>query len=264
MPGGDAAAAPSAAAAVPAAPSKRDYAEQFKILARNTSGRATAAIVEKVLQHRHIYAFSDMLALDCVQKLRGTDSDGMLKALETFAYGRFRDYEQHKAALPSFDAVQLKKLRQLTLVSMGSASKLLTYDDMYAELGFDNDRELEDLIIASIYSELVGGKLNQAKRRFEVSWVVGRDLRPGDEDVLIDRLAGWCEQSEKVLARLQGLAEDVKAQQAIAVKKQDAQAVTVASMHAEASARPSVSAGFGGYGAAVGFGKRGPGSAMLD
>ena len=55
------------------------------------------------------------------------------------------------------------KLRMLTIVSLAHRSKKVSYASLQSELGISNVRELEDLIIDTIYSGLLEGRLDQHK-----------------------------------------------------------------------------------------------------
>jgi len=52
------------------ASTSNEFVQQFKILAKSTSGKATAAIVEQVIKHKQIYMFGEILDLPCVQNVR--------------------------------------------------------------------------------------------------------------------------------------------------------------------------------------------------
>lgn len=45
-----------------------------------------------------------------------------------------------------------KKLKHLTILTMATQKKTLPYDELMAELGLKNVRDLEDLIIEAIYA----------------------------------------------------------------------------------------------------------------
>ena len=53
------------------------------------------------------------------------------------------------------------KLRQLSLVSLAHASKKVPYEQLQLALGITNVRELEDLIIDTIYAGILEGRLDQ-------------------------------------------------------------------------------------------------------
>jgi COP9 signalosome complex subunit 7 len=194
--------------------SPQDYLEQFKLLCKATSGRATAAIVEKVVRHRHIFVFGEILELECVQRLRGTPEEPTLRMLEIFAHGELADYARER--LPVLPEAALRKLRQLTLMSLASRSKTLAYEQLFEALQLSSVRELEDLVIASTYQNLVRGKLNHAERRFEVQGAAARDVTPAELDAMIERLGSWCERSERLMVALESASTDAAARSAAA------------------------------------------------
>lgn len=63
-----------------------------------------------------------------------------------------QDFSDHQSKYLELTDSQLKKLKQLTLIHLASAEKHLSYVDLQRELGIENVRALEDLIIDSIYA----------------------------------------------------------------------------------------------------------------
>ena len=57
-----------------------------------------------------------------------------------------------KASLPELSPKQLKKLKQLTIVSLAQKEKIVSYTALQESLDITNLRELEDLVIESIYA----------------------------------------------------------------------------------------------------------------
>jgi COP9 signalosome complex subunit 7 len=194
--------------------SQQDHLEQFKLLCKTTSGRATAAIVEKVVRNRHIFVFGEILELECVQRLRGTPEESTLLLLEVFAYGSVADYVQQRETLPVLPETALRKLRQLTLISLASRSKSLAYEELFEALQLSSVRELEDLVIASTYQGLVRGKLNHAERRLEVQGASARDVTPAELDSMIERLGSWCDRSESLMVALEAASAEAAASSA--------------------------------------------------
>ena len=63
-------------------------------------------------------------------------------------------------------------------------------------------RELEDLIIESVYLGLLSGKLNQAQKVFEVAEVSGRDVRVSDIQSMLATLTSWQSSSANVMENI--------------------------------------------------------------
>ena len=70
-----------------------------------------------------------------------------------------------------------KKLRLLTVVSMATNSKQLSYKDLKEALALESVRELEDLIIEGANFSVIQGKLDQKSLHFEVDFVMARDIQ---------------------------------------------------------------------------------------
>lgn len=54
--------------------------------------------------------------------------------------------------LPEMNHEQTKKLRKLTVVSMAHQNNVVSYDVLKQELGLSCIREVEDLVISTVYS----------------------------------------------------------------------------------------------------------------
>lgn len=79
-----------------------------------------------------------------------------LNTLNLFAYGTYSQYLENRNELIELTDVMKKKLKHLTIVTMAVRNKCILYTDLLKALDIQNVRELEDLIIESIYS----GKLD--------------------------------------------------------------------------------------------------------
>lgn len=100
----------------------------------------------------------------------------------------------------------------------------MSYETLETVLNITSVRELEDLIIESVYLGLVSGKLNQAKKVFEVAEVAGRDVRRSDIDAMLNTLIGWQNKSANVMdqihLRIVAADEDNKAAAAEKAKRE--------------------------------------------
>lgn len=105
-------------------------------------------------------------------QLSESEFDKELNSLRLFAYGSYQDYcgeqplnQTHliasvtvfpTSANPSnfldLSDQQLTKLRQLSLLSMAAENRILSYQTMHTALGLATVRELEDLLIDTIYA----------------------------------------------------------------------------------------------------------------
>ncbi|KAJ2997843.1 COP9 signalosome complex subunit 7b [Globomyces sp. JEL0801] len=124
--------------------------ETFLILAKTAKGAAMVALINDVLAASDIYQFGELLDCPNVQALKDSDLHSHYMALYHFAYGNLTTYYKDPS-LPKLNDIQLRKLKQLTLVALAERK----------DLDIPNVRQLEDIIIASIYSNIIQGKLDQ-------------------------------------------------------------------------------------------------------
>lgn len=160
--------------------------EPLLLLARSTKPRGAAAanLVQQAISAPGVYFFGELFDVPGVAEL-ATSSEGdslrtAYQLLTIFAYGTYSDYLElaQSGAVPELSNDQVQKLRQLTLLSLARQNKSLPYHTLHTSLGISSAsiRELEDLIIETIYAGLISGKLNELQARFEVHHVQGRDV----------------------------------------------------------------------------------------
>ncbi|OCT78488.1 hypothetical protein XELAEV_18029586mg [Xenopus laevis] len=177
--------------------------EQFILLAKGTKGSALPALVNQVLEAPGVYVFGELLDLPHVQELGDGPHSGYLKLLNLFAYGTYPDYIASKDSLPELSAVQKNKLKHLTIVSLASRMKCIPYSVLLKDLEMRNLRELEDLIIEAIYTDIIQGKLDQRNQVLEVDFCIGRDIPKKDISSIVKTLQEWCDGCEAVLVGIE-------------------------------------------------------------
>ncbi|OWK12984.1 COPS7B [Cervus elaphus hippelaphus] len=154
--------------------------EQFILLAKGTSGSALTALINQVLEAPGVYVFGELLELANVQELAEGANAAYLQLLNLFAYGTYPDYIANKESLPELSTAQQNKLKHLTIVSLASRMKCIPYSVLLKDLEMRNLRELEDLIIEAVYTDIIQGKLDQRNQLLEVDFCIGRDIRKRD------------------------------------------------------------------------------------
>lgn len=137
--------------------------------------------------------------------------------------------------LPTLNAAQLQKLRQLSLVQLASGVRYLKYgtlhplfllplgltsctyglsDDILSVLSFRTTRSLESFLIDCIYSDLLVGRLNQSARVLEVESVIGRDVNTSRESqqlsMLVQNLSAWYSKTGESLRQLDYHIEQIR------------------------------------------------------
>ncbi|XP_027446902.1 COP9 signalosome complex subunit 7b isoform X2 [Callorhinus ursinus] len=77
--------------------------------------------------------------------------------------------------------------------------KCIPYSVLLRDLEMRNLRELEDLIIEAVYTDIIQGKLDQRNQLLEVDFCIGRDIRKKDINNIVKTLHEWCDGCEAVL-----------------------------------------------------------------
>ncbi|XP_042399161.1 COP9 signalosome complex subunit 7-like isoform X1 [Zingiber officinale] len=170
----------------------------------DASASNLAALVLEATAHPSLFAFSEILSVPNLAKLKGTQYSSSLDVLRLFAYGTWSDYKRNVGCLPALLPDQVRKLKQLTVLTLIETEKVLPYDQLMEELDVSNVRELEDFLISEcMYAGIARGKLDHLRRCFEVQFATGRDLRPEQLDNMIHTLSSWLGTSDSLLHMIQ-------------------------------------------------------------
>ncbi|KAM3834951.1 COP9 signalosome complex subunit 7b isoform 1-T1 [Vipera latastei] len=173
--------------------------EQFILLAKGTSGSALIALINQVLEAPGVYVFGELLELPNVREIAEGPNAAYFQLLNLFAYGIYPDYIANQKNLPALTGLQRNKLKHLTIVSLASRMKCIPYSVLLKDLDMRNLRELEDLIIEAVYTDIIQGKLDQRNQVLEVDFCIGRDIQRKDISNIIKTLNEWCDGCEAVL-----------------------------------------------------------------
>uniref|UniRef100_A0A8D2PFZ7 COP9 signalosome subunit 7B n=1 Tax=Zosterops lateralis melanops TaxID=1220523 RepID=A0A8D2PFZ7_ZOSLA len=170
--------------------------EQFILLAKGTSGSALTALINQVLEAPGVYVFGELLELTNVKELaEGSNAAYFHKVLNPV----FLTLTANKDNLPELTVTQKNKLKHLTIVSLASRMKCIPYSVLLKDLDMRNLRELEDLIIEAVYTDIIQGKLDQRNQVLEVDFCIGRDIQKKDISNIVKTLQEWCDGCEAVL-----------------------------------------------------------------
>lgn len=161
--------------------------EQYLVLAKSTRGKAAEALIMQATANPNTFVFGELVDLLAANEV----SQPHLDLLNIFAYGCYSDYESRRGQLPDLSSAQIRKLKMLTLASLAAESKLLSFASLQANLQIPSLRELEDLIIDSIYHGLLEGKLDHKLSALQVHSVFGRDIRPEQVPHLLTKLNAY-------------------------------------------------------------------------
>ena len=173
--------------------------EQFRILAKSVKGLAAVQLIKQCLEHPTIFVFGEFL--DQLKSLQESPEHATwYRVLEIFAFGTLSDYNKNGESLPSLTPLMTKKLRHLTLISLAMNHKRLTYELLYKELSISSVRDLEDLIIDAIYSNVIDGKMDQKNSWIEIESTIARDIRREQLQPMLTVLSEWCDKCDNMIA----------------------------------------------------------------
>ncbi|KAH8697739.1 putative COP9 signalosome subunit 7 [Talaromyces proteolyticus] len=162
-----------------------------------SSPRFIANIITNATSSPNTFVFAELLQTPAVQSLRSPETPeeyrGYLKLLEIFAWGTWQEY-QSTPGLPSLSKEQESKLRLLSLLTLSSTVRPLTYQALMDALSIPNSAELESLVTTAIYSSLIKARLSPASSPPTVNVTAVaplRDVPPQAVSAMISILTEW-------------------------------------------------------------------------
>jgi len=177
-----------------------DNLEGYEKLAEQAKGSQLVFLIQRVLKDPQIYVFGELVNSPNVVELEKTPAHKQwVDILRIFAYGTYKDYLAKKGDLPALNPNQIEKLKQLSIASHAAKQKVLRYSMLMEELEVKDVRDLEDLIIDTIYIGLIKGKLDQKKQVFEVEFAIGRDIGPDDVNQMLNSIQSWFVSSQELI-----------------------------------------------------------------
>jgi COP9 signalosome complex subunit 7 len=184
----------------------------FLALAKSaTSPRAASDLIIQATSAPNTYVFAELLQQPNIRKLATDDKySDHLYLLETFAWGTWESYKTSSTPLPALSDAQARKLRLLSLLTIAAEKSTattqhnLSYPSLCTRLDLASPRDLEQLVTAAIYDNLLSATLNPAAQTVVITSVAPlRDLAPGSVAQLLGELSAWSGRCDAVLADLQ-------------------------------------------------------------
>jgi len=195
--------------------------EQFVLLAKSAKGAACLELIKQVLEAPGVHVFGELLVMNNIIELENGPNAPYFNTLKLFAYGTYKQYLENKEQLLELSPLMIKKLQHLTIVTMAIRSKVIPYKDLLVELDIKNVRDLEDLIIESIYADIIHGKLDQRNSQLEVDYAIGRDIQANDIGNISATLKEWCDSCETVLSCIEKQIERANLEKARRLKHKE-------------------------------------------
>lgn len=178
--------------------------DKIGFLPHYARGPAVVHLIRECLEHPQIFVFGELLQMSNVQALtEAPDSEPWFRLLTLFAFGVYSDYMSQSDSLPPLTPAMRAKLRALTIVSLAEKTKCISYHTLEQELCIGDRRELEDLVIETIYAKAVIGKMDQKNNWLEIESTIGRDIKAEQLDGVATVLTAWCENCDNVLSSIE-------------------------------------------------------------
>ncbi|KAG0216093.1 COP9 signalosome complex subunit 7a [Mortierella sp. GBA30] len=193
--------------------------EPYLALSKSAKGAGCVQLIKDVLAAPGVLVFGELLDMPNVVELKANPEHARYhRLLEIFSFGTYQDYQQNKDSLPELTEIQRTKLQQLSIVTLSERTRAIPYQNLLEYLEIANVRQLEDLIMDAIYQNIINANLDQKLKLVEVHSAMGRDLRPGQAQVMLKVLEDWTKTSEALLQALNAKMSQV--QQNYEVEKQ--------------------------------------------
>lgn len=145
---------------------------------------------------------SQVLELPNVSEMRQSDDvheKQLWSLLHLFAYDTYGIYARNKALYGELTAAQERKLKQLSIVSLAARQHRIAYDELKDELGIYDVRELEDLLLDTIYLGWIAGKLDAKEEAIHIDFAISRDTKESDLLHIQAVLESWCGRAETLM-----------------------------------------------------------------
>ncbi|KAL2860729.1 uncharacterized protein BJX67DRAFT_328924 [Aspergillus lucknowensis] len=232
-----------------------DALQSFVHLADSSSAsspRFVANIITNATASPHTYVFAELLERPAIQALRSPDTppelQGYITLLEIFAWGTWQDYQQ-TPNLPLLSEDQARKLRLLSLLTLASSVKPLTYEILMDSLSLSAPSDLETLVTTAIYSSLITARLSPATTPPTVnvtSVAPLRDVKPTYLPTMISTLSAWESRCGSVIKDIEAEIAKIKADSAQRRAKENTRLVVIEKTLAKWNAEPGEAGRLGG------------------
>lgn len=194
--------------------------QPFLALAKSaTSPRAAANLVSRATSAPNTFFFMELLQTPQIQALSSSEEfRPYLTLLQIFSQGTYSAYKA-TPNLPPLNDAQIVKLRQLSLLTHAK-DRVLAYSDLISVLGLSSARELEEIVISSIYASLINATLDPVHETVQIHAVAPlRDVSPQAVPDLLTSLQSWSSACEDTLADLEAQIKAVRQKANIRAEK---------------------------------------------
>ena len=122
--------------------------------------------------------------------------------LVLFAFETFSTFRANSELYGELNEAQERKLRQLSIVSLCARNQEIPYATLKEELQVFDERDLEDLLMDTIYSGLIGGKLDSKSESLRVEFAIGRDIQDSTLGEMNRILGEWASRAQVLISAI--------------------------------------------------------------
>lgn len=145
--------------------------EQFEFTLSQSSGDSLNTIIVNILESEYINIES-LLKIPNVKKIEGNKHHNTLLL---FSRGTYGDYLKSKDNYIPLSEAMIKKLRQITLISLFSSKKVYTFEALKAHLDVKDETELCGILFDSFTNQFFKGKIDHKEKLVKITEVKARD-----------------------------------------------------------------------------------------
>jgi len=156
--------------------------------------------VRRACECNELFAYGELLDVANVRTLEKTSAVHWRTVL-LFAYGTYDKYIRKPQDYLTFNETMLRKLRQLTILSMVAESNnaRLTYTDLLSRLQLHTAADLESLITDAVYKSVFSARFDPANGYVRFTHCMGRDVDPLQLPAIAETLTAFMTNCDNVL-----------------------------------------------------------------
>jgi COP9 signalosome complex subunit 7 len=176
--------------------------------------RAAADVITRATSVPNTFIFTELLLSPKLQALLSASPEHVayLHLLKVFCYGTYATYKA-TPNLPPLNPAQTLKLKQLSLLTLAQDPANLTYEKLMAALEITSIRDLENIVISSIYGGLLSGTLDPHNQRITITSISPlRDVSPSTIPTLISTLHEWSQRCSSTLSILESQIAQIRSE----------------------------------------------------
>lgn len=149
----------------------KQQSAQFELLIKQNTGSNLDVVISNILESS-LLNIEHLISLTNIQNHKDTPS---YETLLLFSRGTYEDYISEPSKYIKLTNKMLNKLKQLTLISLASKEKVMTYSFVMKELELKEEFELDQLLFDSFINQSIKMKVDNLNKLIKILEVKPRD-----------------------------------------------------------------------------------------